>query len=160
MSDREAPTHFERAALLRQNGDHAGALSAYLLALSLQPDHTDALEGAAASYAALGIWTRAVESYMRLSTLRPDITRSLLARADCLRRAGCYLAAIERYDAMLSVQLSVDALAGRGEALRLLGAHGEALDWFERALRHRSDHVAALRGRAASLNALGRFDES
>ncbi len=53
--------------------------------------------------------------------------------------------------------LFADAQANYGNALRLLGRHGEALTAYDAALKLRPDHVAALANRAEARRALGQF---
>ena len=71
MTERNAPMHFNLAATLFGEGDHAGALAHYEDVLELDPGYRRAHYGAGAALAMLGRFDEALAHFERETELHP-----------------------------------------------------------------------------------------
>lgn len=94
---------------------------------------------------------RAYEDAVRLD---PGHEEALIGLAELYRASEDYEAALASYELALEVRESLTGLAGRAEALRMLGRYEEALTSAEGALRLEPTYRFALRTKASSLTNL------
>ena len=88
LRPRVAAIHFDLANVLRQIGDHVGAVLSYQRALSFQANSFDGWMGLGQSNANLERWTDAVSSFQKAVGLQPDSAEAHRQLGQALQRTG------------------------------------------------------------------------
>jgi tetratricopeptide (TPR) repeat protein len=142
-------------------GKHESALANYDLALTLHPQHAEALSNRGNTLRALKRFDDALESYDRALALQPDYALAHTNRGAVLFDLVRYDQALESYDRVLALRPDhADALYNRAGVLHALKHYDRALADYDRAIVLRPDFAAAYANRGNSLNELHRFNEA
>jgi tetratricopeptide (TPR) repeat protein len=149
------------AVVLASQGKHDLALTSYNRALTVQPNHPDALSNRGNTYKELGRFDEALASYDRAIALKPDHAGALNNRAVVLQVLQRHDEALASLDRALALQPNfADALTNRGITLNALGRFDEALASYDRVLSLQPNALAALCNRGNTLRTMRRFDEA
>ena len=146
-----------RAMALHRTGELAEAERLYKSALTLNPDHFEALHFFGLLEAQRGRNAEADELMARSLKINASVAEAFANHArvlNALKRSDEALAACDK--ALLLNRSSVEALVSRGIALKEMGRYQEALASYDRALIAKPGYIAALRNRANALLALER----
>lgn len=109
-------------------------------ALTINPDHTEALKNRGSVLRLLNRPAEAIASYDRVLLLNPNDSGALYNRGNALRDLDCPNEALANYDKALALKPNdVDILINRGTALHELRRPSEAIASFDRALEIRPD---------------------
>ncbi|MGB6935189.1 MAG: tetratricopeptide repeat protein [Xanthobacteraceae bacterium] len=139
---------------------YAEALVGYEHALTLCPDHADALTNRGVALHELGRLDEALKSYDHALALRPDDAEALSNRGHTLHELERYEESLASCDRALLLQPDLaDAYCNRGNALNAVQRFDEALVSCDQALALRPDNAKALTNRGIALHALKRFDD-
>jgi tetratricopeptide (TPR) repeat protein len=137
------------------------ALVSYNRALTVRPDHAQALSNRGVTLHELKRFNEALASYDQALTVQPDHAEALSNRGVTLHELKRFDEALASCDRALTVRPDhADALSNRGNALKELKRLDEALASYDRALAMRPDHADALSNRGLALHELKRFDEA
>jgi tetratricopeptide (TPR) repeat protein len=147
--------------VLATQGKHDLALTSYNRALTVQPNHPDALSNRGNTLKELQRFDEAIASYDRALALKPDHTGALNNRAVVLQILQRHDEALASLDRALALQPNYpDALCNRGITLNALGRLDEALASYDRALALQPGSLAALSNRGNTLRAMHRFEDA
>ncbi len=160
LDPNNAETYVRRASVRRQMGDHNGAVSDLILALSVDGTHnkamTELLDYGNTNYpAAMAGLSNAISQAPQVGMFR--YIRAVVAQAHYH-----YLAAIEDYQTILDQKLYNyhGIYASIAECRFALGDYTEALDNIDRALGMIRDNASYFVLRSQILRALGHNDEA
>jgi len=149
------------AVVLASQGKHDLALTSYNRALTVQPNHPDALNNRGNTLKELQRFDEALASYERALALKPDHAGALNNRAVILQILQRYDEALASLDRALALQPNhADAFINRGITLHALGRFDEALASYDRALALQPGSLAAISNRGNTLRAMQRLDEA
>jgi tetratricopeptide (TPR) repeat protein len=149
------------AVVLASQGKHDLALTSYNRALTVQPDHPDALSNRGNTLKELQRFDEAIASYDRALALKPDHVGALNNRAVVLQVLQRNDEALASLDRALALQPNYpDALINRGLTLNALGRFDEALASYERALALQPGSLPAHCNRGNTLRAMQRFEDA
>ena len=147
--------------VLASQGKHELALTSYNRALTVQPNHPDALSNRGNTLKELQRFDEAIASYDRALALKPDHVGAINNRAVVLQILQRHEEALASFERALAHQPNyVDALTNRGITLNALGRFDEALAGYDRALALQPGSLPALCNRGNTLRTLQRFDEA
>jgi tetratricopeptide (TPR) repeat protein len=142
-------------------GKNDTALASYDRALTVRPDHAEALSNRGIALHELRRFEEAVASYDRALTVRPDYAEALFYRGLALHALKRFEEALAGYDRALTIRPEyAKALFDRGVALQELQRFEEALASYDRALKVQPDYTEALSNRGNVLYQLKRFEEA
>lgn len=148
----------------RARAQHAAALQSFEQLLSIDPHHSDACLGAAASAHAIGNPQRAIAPCRQLLKQEPHQHLARLMLADALRLTGQPRDALNEYRHLLaSADSQVDIAAvldGAGCAAQRLDEYQQATEFFLEALQHRQRDPGIWLNLAMSLQYQLRLDEA
>ena len=137
------------------------ALASYDRALTVRPDHAEALYNRSTALHELKRFKEALASYDRALTVRPDYAEALCNRGVILHELKRFDEALASYDRALTVRPEyAEALYNRGNTLYELKRFDEALASYDRALTVRPNSAEALCNRGNTLKELKRFEEA
>ena len=149
------------AVVLASQGKHDLALTSYNRALTVQPDHPDALSNRGNTLKELQRFDEAIASYDRALVLKPDHVGALNNRAVVLQVLQRNDEALASLDRALALQPNYpDALINRGLTLNALGRFDEALASYDRALALQPGSLPAHCNRGNTLRAMQRFEDA
>jgi tetratricopeptide (TPR) repeat protein len=153
---------FHLLALVQsQLGKREMALGSFDRALTLRPNHAEALSNRGVTLRELSRFEEALASYDQALTVRPDHAEALSNRGLTLHELKRFAEALVSYDRALDVRPDYAiALFNRGLTLHELKRFAEALASFDSALRVQPDHAEALCNRGLTLHELKRFEEA
>ena len=144
-----------------QEGDFQGAIEYYDRAISLQPDHSGAINNRSTLKRRLGRLDEAIADYDRLLCLQPDFAPAYLNRGTAKQELGRLDEAIADYDQ--AIDLQPDFFLNhfnRGNAKSGLGCHEDAIADYDQAIHLQPDEDASYIGRGEARTALGRTVEA
>lgn len=142
-------------------GKYNVALTHYDLALTLQPQHAEALSNRGNTLKALNRFDEALDSYDRALAAQPNYASALTNRGAVLFDLKRYNDALVSYDRALALRPDdAGALYNRAGTLHALSRFDEAIAGYDRAIVLRPDLAEAHANRGNTLNALGRFDQA
>ncbi len=147
----------------RTQGRAGEALAAFDQALSVLPDHPDALFNRGAVLLELGRTQDALSAFDRLLAVADRNADGWLGRGVALQALLRHAEALAAFDRALALNPASDQiplLMGRGEALLGLRRAGEAVPCFDRALALAPGHIRALNSRGMALFQLQRHDDA
>jgi len=156
-----AEAHYRQGNSFLAQAKFADAVTAYGAALSLRPEHVDALVNRATALSELGRHDEALTDSDQALVLAPDDPEIWYNRGNTLQALRRPDQAMTSYDRALALQPDfTDALNNRGHVLLILQHFNEALTSFSRALTLEPDHIDALINRGSALWELKRYDEA
>jgi len=169
------------AHALRAAGRTDDALEAYDRAIAAVPTSLEALHARSLILAERERLEEALAGYDAALALRPEFPQALVAKGNLLSRLARYAEALECYDRALALApglaeartahastlrildgtaLSAEARFLRGDALRLLERHAEAVVAYDEAIALRPDDPQAWNHRGIALQELGEDAEA
>lgn len=149
-----------RGAEAFRRGDYEAALTAYAMAISVQPDNTEALSNAALALERLGRFDEALPLLERAIQLAPEKWSYRFNLGHVLGRMGDWAGAVEAYreaDRLFSDDYVT--LFNLGLALQRLGSDEEAIGPLARACELEPTDASLLLPLARSYQRLGRWHE-
>lgn len=153
--------HHLLAVVQTSLGKHDRALASYNRALSIQPDHPEALKNRGIALRLMKRFDESLASFDRALAARPDYVDAFNNRGITLNELGRNTEALAAYDRALAVQPNhADALNNRGVTLNALHRFVEALVCFDDALAGQPNHADALNNRGIALNGLKRHADA
>lgn len=150
------------AGLIRVSmGEEEMAIAHFGRAVSLVPDHAQALYGRAVALQKCGRAREALPDYQSSLRLDPGNAEGWFNYGEALLSLQRHLDALEACSKVLALAPDhAAALANRGLALHALGRDAEALADYERAMALGAADKVLLRNRAVSLARLARHEEA
>jgi tetratricopeptide (TPR) repeat protein len=147
-------------ALVRLNRP-AEALATYQHVLKLDPGHCDAAYASGLLFLQMERFEEALAQFNLCSELQPNHTATLFQRARTLRALKRYLECLADYQRLHALSPNDPTICNNiGDAMLGLDRYQEGLEWFEEALKRRSDFVEVVVNKAFALWHMHRFDEA
>ena len=147
--------------VLASQGKHELALTSYNRALTVEPNHPDALSNRGNTLKELQRFDEALASYDRAIALKPDHVGAHNNRAVVLQILQRHDEALKSLDRALALQPNDgNALINRGITLHALGRLEEALASYDRAIALQPNSLAAICNRGNTLRTMQRLDEA
>ena len=162
------PAWVKRGVALRRARRFAEAVESFREALALDPGHAYAWNGCGLALERLGQPEEALTCYERAVAAAPDVVWYRLNMVDPLLRLGRREDALDACDEAEAMSVawqqgdprSVAVYIRKGQVLRSMNRHEDAIEAYERALAHDPDSARAWSGKGQSCAALGRREEA
>lgn len=162
VSAQSSPTEWINQGwnLLGQNR-YQEALQAFDLALGMEPNNVEALNGKATVKSQLGQVAEALPLYEKALLFRPDLAYLWAGKGHALLQLSRHLEALQSFNKSLSLDPNVvEVWQGKGIALSFLGRNSEAIDAYDKALSLDPFALASMINKGDSLRNLGRTEEA
>jgi len=152
------PQLFAKALQLHRAGQLTSAQEIYEQALSVDPQHFDALHLSGVLAAQLGDYPRADHLLARAVAVKPDPI-ACNNHGNVLKDLGRFDAAVASYDRALALRPDyAECHFNRAVALHELHRFDDAVAGYDRAIALKADHAEAHHNRGLALSMLGRLE--
>jgi protein arginine N-methyltransferase 7 len=153
--------HCNLGLALKAQGRLDEAIASYREALSIKPDHFEALNNLGVVFHEQGRFDEAVLSYRQALSIKPDYVEAIDNLGLALRAQGEINGAIDCHRKAVSIRPDfAGALYNLGTALQAQCRFDEAVASYRQALSIKPDYVDALNNLGVVLHEQGRFDEA
>ena len=142
-------------------GRHQLALSAYDLALKIQPDDAEVLINKGSTCNDIKNYSLALEVLEKATQIRPDIPEAWSNKGIALNNLNLYQESINAYNEAIKLAPNYhEAWSNKGVTLNALKCYNEAISHYDKALSFKPDYAEAWFNKGNTLNELKRHDEA
>ena len=161
LNPQSATVQHDLGVALHMDGRYKEAYAAFLKALALDKDISQAWFNGGNTLCALDKYEDAVSWYRQALQLRSDYPDAWYNLANTMKRLGRHHEAMEYYQRAIQGNPGlIDAHINLGTLLLNVGSISDALGWFQKALKLDGRDVRALYNAGLSLNRMGRLPEA